>query len=556
MNAIVKTENVLGSSLPVVGNLGKFDAEGNIIDAGIGAASISDNREIWAYQDFAAGVITGTSVTLTANNNVESGTGYFAVGDIISGTAGIFRIVGKGLPAYTGTLKIFSSKVRVTGQTADSITLSGEPNASWGDIRIWYKIVNRDAQVAYRVPALTVQGSIFAEFTSSLNASDIAFTPTGEIVSGDVSEALAELDQKKEKLANKEDTTLDTSTTKYPTNRLTKEYADGKVADAINDGTTTIAPSQNAVFDALALKEATANKDASGGYAGLTALKINFKNVLDTSTSFFTNSNTAARTYTFQDQDGTIADLADVATKETAFAKNTAFNKNFGTSASEVCEGNDTRLSDARQCNDTFNNATTSKTALSLNNVDNTSDLNKPVSTATQTALNLKEPTITAGTTAQYWRGDKTWQTLDKASVGLGNVVNVNTQIAKSISSATQVTVNTATPTIIASATITPRSTSSVISLTATGDMNAAVGGNWHVLQLYRDSTAIGKLIVAGGDNNSTNVPFALVHIDSPASTSSITYSVKANQGSGSCTYGESGDDEAPTLVVLEFIPA
>ena len=29
---------------------------------------------------------------------------------------------------------------------------------------------------------------------------------------------------------------------------------DAKVADAINDGTTTVAPSQNAVFDALALK--------------------------------------------------------------------------------------------------------------------------------------------------------------------------------------------------------------------------------------------------------------------------------------------------------------
>ena len=31
-------------------------------------------------------------------------------------------------------------------------------------------------------------------------------------------------------------------------------YADAKVADAINNGTTTVAPSQNAVFDALALK--------------------------------------------------------------------------------------------------------------------------------------------------------------------------------------------------------------------------------------------------------------------------------------------------------------
>jgi len=35
-------------------------------------------------------------------------------------------------------------------------------------------------------------------------------------------------------------------------------------------------------------------------------------------------------------------------TKENTFTKNTAFNKNFGTSAGEVCQGNDARLSDAR----------------------------------------------------------------------------------------------------------------------------------------------------------------------------------------------------------------
>jgi hypothetical protein len=33
------------------------------------------------------------------------------------------------------------------------------------------------------------------------------------------------------------------------------------------------------------------------------------------------------------------------------------------------------------------------------------------VTSAIQTQLNAKEPTISAGTTAQYWRGDKTWQT-------------------------------------------------------------------------------------------------------------------------------------------------
>lgn len=36
-----------------------------------------------------------------------------------------------------------------------------------------------------------------------------------------------------------------------------------------------------------------------------------------------------------------------------------------------------------------------------------------------------QEPAITAGTTAQYWRGDKTWQTLDKTAVGLSLINNV-----------------------------------------------------------------------------------------------------------------------------------
>ena len=63
-------------------------------------------------------------------------------------------------------------------------------------------------------------------------------------------------------------------------------------------------------FDTL--YEKLANKDASGGYAGLTLFKINFKNAANTFTSFFTNANTAARTYTFADRDGTIADNTDI----------------------------------------------------------------------------------------------------------------------------------------------------------------------------------------------------------------------------------------------------
>jgi hypothetical protein len=81
------------------------------------------------------------------------------------------------------------------------------------------------------------------------------------------------------------------------------------------------------------------------------------------------------------------------------------------------------------------------KTMVGLANVDDTSDANKPISTATQTALNAKENTIAVGTTAQFYRGDKTWQTLDKAAVGLANVDNTS-DLAKPISTATQTALN------------------------------------------------------------------------------------------------------------------
>lgn len=59
--------------------------------------------------------------------------------------------------------------------------------------------------------------------------------------------------------------------------------------------------------------------------------------------------------------------------------------------------------------------------------------MNKPISTATQTALNAKEATITATTTADYYRGDKSFQPLNKAAVGLPNVANVDTTTTANI---------------------------------------------------------------------------------------------------------------------------
>lgn len=56
---------------------------------------------------------------------------------------------------------------------------------------------------------------------------------------------------------------------------------------------------------------------------------------------------------------------------------------------------------------------------------------------ATKSEVDGKEPTISAGSTSQYWRGDKSWQSLNKSAVGLGNVDNTS-DANKPISTATQ----------------------------------------------------------------------------------------------------------------------
>jgi uncharacterized ubiquitin-like protein YukD len=69
-----------------------------------------------------------------------------------------------------------------------------------------------------------------------------------------------------------------------------------------------------------------------------------------------------------------------------------------------------------------------------------------------QTQLNAKEATITAGTTGQYYRGDKSFQTLDKTAVGLSNVDNTS-DANKPVSTATQTALDGKQATITGAAT-------------------------------------------------------------------------------------------------------
>lgn len=86
------------------------------------------------------------------------------------------------------------------------------------------------------------------------------------------------------------------------------------------------------------------------------------------------------------------------------------------------------------------------------------------------------EPIITAGTTAQYWRGDKSWQTLNTAAVAeLTNLYFTDARARAAISASTGISYNSTTGAI--SSTITQYTDAlarAAVSLTTTGSSGAA----------------------------------------------------------------------------------
>lgn len=82
-----------------------------------------------------------------------------------------------------------------------------------------------------------------------------------------------------------------------------------------------------------------------------------------------------------------------------------------------------------------------SSTTHTLNIPDASGSVKGLLTAANFNTFNGKQDAIAAGTTAQYWRGDKSWQPLDKAAVGLPNADNTS-DLAKPISTATQTALN------------------------------------------------------------------------------------------------------------------
>jgi len=140
----------------------------------------------------------------------------------------------------------------------------------------------------------------------------------------------------------------------------------------------------------------------------------------------------------------------------------------------------------------------TDATVLTKGVVQLAGDLAGTAAAPTVPGLAGKEASISAGTTSQYWRGDKSWPTLDKSAVGLANIDNTS-DANKPISTATQTALNAKAPLVSPSFTTPSLGVATATSVAATGALTSsgtvgigyAAGAGGTVTQATSKSTGV-----------------------------------------------------------------
>ena len=474
---IAATSAVHGVAGSVVGTSDSQALTNKTIDADLNTLSNIENADIKA----AAAIARTKLASGTANRIViNDGTGVMADAAAITASRALVSDAS-GIPtasAVTSTELGYVSGVTSAIQTqigAKQDTITG-------------------AATTVTTADLTASRAVVSDATGKIVVSTVTSTEIGYL-SGVTSAIQTQINGKQnslgftpEDVANKSTTTsLGTSDTLYPTQNAVKTYVDNAVTGgATPDATTLIKGKVKLAGDlagtadlptvpGLATKEPTITATTSADYyrgdktfQPLNKAAVGLSNVDNTSdadkpVSSATqtalnakeNSITAGTTgqywrgdKSFQTLDKTAVGLSNVdntsdADKPISSATQTALNAKYDASnpSNYVNAAGAAAAAPVQSVAGKTGIVTLDKTDVGLSNVDNTSDLNKPISTATQTALNGKENTITAGTTGQYYRGDKTFQTLDKTAVGLANVDNTS-DLNKPISTATQTALN------------------------------------------------------------------------------------------------------------------
>ena len=157
-----------------------------------------------------------------------------------------------------------------------------------------------------------------------------------------------------------------------------------------------------------------------------------------------------------------------------------------------------------------------------LGNVDNTSDLNKPISTATQTALNAKQNTITnsdsitQGVTNLFLTTGERTKLTNTSGVNTGDQINI-TGTADNVTGIVAVAnggTGTATPSLVAGTGVTITGSFPNQTITASGgggggtEIGAQIGGGI-VVAVFNDS-GVNKALVASLTNLATSLPYTI----------------------------------------------
>jgi len=201
--------------------------------------------------------------------------------------------------------------------------------------------------------------------------------------------------------------------------------------------------------------EVTSNKDASGGYPGLTLFKLNLRNAANTITSWFTTAATVARTWTMPDKDGTVAMTSDITggTSAGSFTTlNTSGNNVLGDATTDTLNvGNGGLIKDAsgnvglgRSPNyslDVYRSGTTSSTVAAAN--DNVVTV---MQTVTNTQANIgsltSHPLVFIQGNAEAARIDNNKNLLVTTPALLGYGTGAGGTVTQATSKSTTVTLN------------------------------------------------------------------------------------------------------------------
>lgn len=125
----------------------------------------------WGYQEFAYNALSSgaNNNILTANENGDNI--KFSTDRIVTNTAIICRggtdRTLTDLPIYTGVTRLFSSKIKITAHTTDSITLSGTPHSSRTPVRVYFLFsYDFGCPRNYEFPSKTISGKMFDELNA------------------------------------------------------------------------------------------------------------------------------------------------------------------------------------------------------------------------------------------------------------------------------------------------------------------------------------------------------------------------------------------------------